>query len=117
MQPFKTDPPRLRQNWMALVQTRPIADDGGVQTLRPGRSTIQGTAFRRTDHHPVCQLVCQLQAELERSGDHDGGPRHQADAYNDPAMGSTFLARIREAMAYGPKTGFVSIMNFLTGST
>src|SRR5215472_2431350 len=45
MQPFKTDPPRLRQNWMALVQTRPIADDGRMQPFGPVEALFKGRHF------------------------------------------------------------------------
>src|SRR5438477_12895034 len=38
------------------------------------------------------------QLQSKRFGDHDGGPRHHADAHNDPAMGPTLPARIREAL-------------------
>jgi len=39
----------------------------------------------------VCQLVHELQIELDRFGHHDGGPRHLADAHHDYALGPAYL--------------------------
>src|SRR5215469_3770986 len=74
-------PRRTCGRYAGFLETTPGYE--GFDEFFDHASTLQETAFRRTNHHPVCQLVYQLQAELERSGDHDGGPRHHADAGND----------------------------------
>src|SRR6516164_2545138 len=45
-----------------------------------------------------CQLVHELQIELERFGHHDGRPRHHADAHHDSALAPALPAGIREAL-------------------
>src|SRR5947207_9049607 len=85
-------------NFVGFGANRPDRGLWQNAPLWPNRSTVQGTAFRRPDHHPLCQQVHEFQIESKRFGDHDGGPRHHADAHNDPAMGPTLPARIREAL-------------------
>src|ERR1700680_3707455 len=74
-----------------------------MQPFVPVEALVKGSAFRRTDHHPVCQLVHELQIESERLGNHDGGSRHCADAYDDSALGPArvdfFLSRNRDVNA------------------
>jgi hypothetical protein len=90
--------------WFWCKQVR-IAEDGRMEPFGPVEALNQGTAFRRTDHHPVGQLVYELQAESERFGDHAGGPRHHANAHHDAALGPALPPRIREASRYARPVG------------
>src|SRR5258708_18558750 len=83
----------------ALVQTRGWQAMIKRCNVRTDRRSVQWTALRRADHHLVCRLVHEFQAEPTGFGNHDGGPRHVRDAYNDSPVGPALPAGVREALA------------------
>src|SRR5215467_4198464 len=61
--------------WCKQLGNRGSWQDASVPC---GRGAVHRAAFRPADHHPLCELVCQFQIELQRLGDHDGGSRYLA---------------------------------------
>src|SRR3954453_271408 len=59
---------------------------------------VKRATFRPAGHHPVCQVVSQLQTEFARSGGYDGRARDRTRAHDHSALGSTVGPGIREAV-------------------
>jgi hypothetical protein len=76
---------------VALVQTREwqamMKKCNG--SYRSKNCSKDGTST--ADHHLVCRLLHELQAEPTGSGNRDGGPRHLRDAYNDSPVGQRYV--------------------------
>src|SRR5438067_6998874 len=87
-----------RERSRVLVQTDPIADDGRTRPFGPIEALFKG---RHIDGQIIILCVSwytSFKLSLRDLVIHAGGPRHHADAHNDPAMGPTLPARIREAL-------------------